>query len=86
MKLSFSTANVKARSFLELCDTALGYGYNSIELYDLDNAKGAHKDSLFSPLSRADAKRKLTNRHIEVAALTYPVDLSSGKADTAELC
>ncbi len=86
MKLSFSTANVKTQSFLELCDTALGYGYNSIELYDLDNAKGAHNDSLFSSLSRADAKRKLTNRHIEVAALTYPVDLSSGKADPVELC
>ena len=86
MKLSFSTANVKTASFLELCDTAMGYGFNSIELYDLDDAKNTFKDGLFSSLSRADAKRKLVNRHIEVSALTYPVDLSSGLADAKAIC
>ena len=86
MKLSFSTKNVKTASFLELCDTASGYGFNSIELYDLNLAKEAHRDGLFSSLSRADAKRKLINRHIEVAALTYPADLSSGQANANDIC
>ena len=76
MKLSFSTVNVKTASFLELCDVASKYNFDGIEIFDLYDEKARHTDGLFSTLSRADAKRKLTNRHINACALTYPEDLA----------
>lgn len=84
MKLSFSTKHVKTDTFLELAQTALDYGFDAVELYDLDEVKKAHADGLFGA-KRADAKRKLINRHLSVSALTYPRDMTEASADGEKL-
>ena len=72
MKLSFSTRNVTAESFLELCDKTAEYGFQGFEIFDPCGEKAAHSDSIFHSYVTPGAKRKLVNRHIAICALTYP--------------
>lgn len=80
MKLSFSTENVSCPSFLKLCDTASDYGFSGIEIFDARAELAAHRDSLFDPSSAADSGRKLVNRHLEAAALTFPDPICAATA------
>lgn len=80
MKLAFSTENISCPSFLELCDTAAEYGFSGIEIFDAGAEIAAHRDSLLDPASTADSRRKLVNRHLEAAALTYPDPICSATA------
>ena len=84
MKLSFSTKNVSAPSFKELCDIAVDYGFDSIELFGAESGMRGD-DGIFSRFRASDAKRWLINRHISVSALTYPHPLSEDKNDYAAL-
>ena len=80
MKLAFSTENVSCPSFLKLCDTASDYGFSGIEIFDARAELAAHRDSLFDPSSAADSGRKLVNRHLEAAALTFPDPICAATA------
>ncbi len=77
MKLAFSTRDVAANSFLELCNTANEYGFAGFEIFDAEAERAAHGDSILKSLSAAGAKRKLRNRSITVPALTYPLPLDA---------
>ena len=76
MKFSFSTKNVSASSFIELCNIARDYGFSGFEIYDTAKERREHADSIFETVNRADSKRKLVNRHIAVSALVFPEVLS----------
>lgn len=71
MRLSFSSDQVNAPSFLSLCSTASEYGYEGVELYDLAQVREL-PDGLFGD-DPAGARRKLRNRRVSAVALTYPL-------------
>ncbi len=83
MKLTFSTKNVHRPSFLDTCRYAYDYGYAGFEIYDAVSERKQHHDSVLRPDRVADAKRKLFNRSLAVAALHYPYAVESEQA-TAE--
>ena len=70
MKFAFSTKNVPAESYIQLCNLTAEYGFDGFELYDPVAEKNAHEDSILHSAMNASAKRKLVNRHIGVAFLT----------------
>ncbi len=72
MKLVFSTKNVAAESYIELCNRTAEYAFDGFELYDAIAEKEAHNDSILRSAVNAAARRKLINRHIGVAALAMP--------------
>lgn len=84
MKLGFSTRNVSAGSFIELCNIASEYGFSGFEIYDMDSEVELHDDSILRKGSIADSKRKLLNRHISVAALVFPHKVG-GKSDVSDM-
>ena len=69
MKFSFSTKDTKAKSFAEVCDEALDYGFNGFEIYDIDSYLATENNGLFNSVGAAGAKRKLINRHLSVSAV-----------------
>ena len=73
MKLVFSTRNVKRDSFLDTCRLAYDYGYAGFEIFDADDERRRHPDSLFRSGRLADAGRKLRNRSLQISALTFPL-------------
>ena len=77
MKIVFSTKNVSRASFLDLCRYAYDYGFNGFEIYDAVKERGAHYDSILRRDRMADAKRKLVNRALAVAALRMPAPVES---------
>ena len=85
MKFSFSTRNVAADSFLELCDKTAEYGFSGFEIFDAVQEKQQHADSIFHSYITPGAKRKLVNRHISIAALTYPQQIDAA-TDPEALC
>jgi len=85
MKFSFSTRNVAAESFLELCDKTAEYGFAGFEIFDPAQEKQNHADSIFHSYITPGAKRKLVNRHIAIAALTYPLPLTAD-TDPEAIC
>ena len=72
MKISFSDKNVRQSSFLSLCNLALNYGFDGIEISDAIKEKIEHTDSIFRSSVTADSKRKLINRHISIPVLSFP--------------
>ncbi len=72
MKFAFSNKFVSADSFLELCNIASEYDFQGFEINDALAEKAAHHDSIFRSSMLSAAKRKLVNRHIGIAAVTYP--------------
>ncbi len=72
MKLSFSTENVGASSFLDVCRRAADYRFAGFELYDALRERRAHADSILRNDKRVDAKRRLNNRALTVSALVLP--------------
>ena len=75
MNFVFSTKNVSAPSFIDLCNIAKQYGFSGFEIYDALGEKQTHTDSILRSSMRAESKRKLINRHISISALTYPTDI-----------
>ncbi len=82
MKLSFSTKNVKRKSFLDICKFTSDYGYEGFEIYDALSERKSHSDSILRTENFADSNRKLNNRNISVSALTVP--FSPDKADVPD--
>ena len=84
MKLAFSTKEVRRNTFLELCNFACDYGCAGFELYDALTERKSQPDSLLIRNNVPDARRKLRNRGLTVAALTVPGFLDDGSvaADT----
>ena len=72
MKISFPDSFVSTNSFLSLCNLVKDYGYNGVEICNIENERKMHQDSLFRSSYTADAKRKLVNRHISISAISYP--------------
>ena len=72
MKIAFSNNFVKASSFIELCNVVQDYGFDGVEIFDVDAEIKAHTDSIFRSSITADAKRKLVNRHINISVITFP--------------
>ena len=84
MKIVFSTKNVSRASFLDTCRYAYDYGFEGFEIYDALHERSSHHDSILRHDRTADAKRKLVNRSLAVAALRMPAPLESEEV-TAEL-
>ena len=72
MKICFLDKYVKSSSFIELCNIAVEYGFDGVEICDIDAEKAKHTDSIFRSSVCADAKRKLVNRHISIPVISYP--------------
>ena len=79
MKLTFSTENVRCATFLETCQLAYDYGYAAIEIRDAEAERRMHADSVLRSASAGDARRKLRNRRLQVAALTCPTSVESAQ-------
>ena len=79
MKFVFSTKNVNATSFIDICNIAKNYGYSGFEIFDVEGFANKYKDSIFSS-NPADAKRKLINRALSVSAITFP-EIITAKTD-----
>ena len=84
MKFAFSTKNIESASFLELCNKTAEYGFSGFEIFDAKAQKKIHDDSIFRSSVRAGAKRKLVNRHIDIASLKYPTAVC-GDTDAEDL-
>ncbi|MBR5280968.1 MAG: AMP-binding protein, partial [Clostridia bacterium] len=83
MKIVFSTKNVSRASFLDTCRFAYDYGFKGFEIYDAVKERGSHYDSILRRDRMADAKRKLVNRNLSVAALRMPVSVEQDDVDAA---
>ncbi len=81
MKIVFSTKNVSRSSFLDTCRFAYEYGFSGFEIYDAIKERAAHTDSILRRDRMADARRKLVNRNLSVAALRMPIALENGECD-----
>jgi len=84
MKIVFSTKNVSRASFFDTCCFAEAYGFEGFEIYDAVKERSVHYDSILRQDRVADAKRKLVNRNLSVAALRMPDPIESEKT-TGEL-
>ncbi len=84
MKISFTDKYVKASSFIELCNFVQSYGFDGIEISDVDAEKQSHLDSIFRSSVTADAKRKLVNRHIAIPVISYPEEIDAN-TDSANI-
>ncbi|MBE7037222.1 MAG: AMP-dependent synthetase [Ruminococcaceae bacterium] len=83
MKIVFSTKNVNRSSFLDVCRYAYDYGFAGFEIYDALKERSQHHDSILRRDRTPDAKRKLINRGLSVAALRMPFPMESEET-TAE--
>ena len=82
MKFSFSDKFVKTASFIELCNAVQYYGFDGVEISNVDNERAEHTDSVFRSSYTADSKRKLVNRHITIPVITCPEKITAN-ADSA---
>ena len=88
MKLSFSTKDIKASNFTDICNMALDYGFRGFEIYDIKNKNNpivSGEDSLFHSVGAAGAKRKLVNRRLTVPALSFPEIVGETGEDTEKI-
>ena len=84
MKLTFSTALVPSPTYFALCNTAAEYGYDGIELYDLEAIIADMPDGPFGA-DAAGAKRKLRNRRLSLSALTCPTPADGTEVSREEI-
>ncbi len=85
MKLSFSTKDINAVKFADVCNEALDYGFNGFEIFDIGSSVARENDGLFNSVGAAGAKRKLINRHLSVTALVYPKSVGKDASDTDKI-
>ncbi len=76
MKISFVDTYANCKNFLDLCNFAYSYGFDGIEISDVEKEISSHKDSIFRSSVTADAKRKLVNRKISIPAIRYPEQIT----------
>ena len=69
MKIVFPDNFVKSKSFLDLCNITQDYGFDGVEITDVEAEKECHADSIFRSSLTNDAKRKLFNRHIDIPVI-----------------
>ncbi len=69
MKAVFSSRDVDARSFQQLCDTASRYGFDGFSIHSPGKERETHSDSIFRPGNTAAARRLLVNRRLKVYAV-----------------
>ena len=81
MKFSFSDNMVKSTNFIDLCNIAQNYGFDGIEICDVENEISQHSDSIFRSSATADAKRKLINRHISIPVLSFNQKVNEQNVD-----
>ena len=72
MRFAFSDKFAKASSFIDLCNFTKRYGFDGIEISEVEAEKNSHTDSIFRASMTGDAKRKLVNRHIAIPVLAVP--------------
>ncbi len=84
MKFSYSDKFVKSKSFIDLCNICQSYGFDGVEINNVENEKDSHIDSIFRSSVTADAKRKLVNRHISIPAICYPKQVNE-KTDNGDV-
>ncbi len=75
MKLCFSTKHVNRDSFLDLCRLAYDYGMQGFEIHDAVTERRRHADSVLRVENSSEARRKLVNRGLQLAAVTYQESL-----------
>jgi len=85
LKYVFSTRNVSRGSFLDLCKCAYDYGFSGFEIYDAKAERKQHQDSILRSENTSGAKRKLKNRGLDAAALTFPISVDSPEATGKEI-
>lgn len=85
MKFAFPDKFVKSTSFIDLCNIVQSYGYDGVEICDVENEVVRHTDSIFRSAVTPDAKRKLVNRHISIPALMFP-NLIDENTTQEDLC
>ncbi len=85
MKLTFSTENVKRKSFLDLCRFTYDYGFSGFEIFDIDEERKQHADSIFRSGKASDAKRKLNNRAIEISSVVFPFNIDDENVTSNDL-
>ena len=81
MKFSFQDKFICAESFIELCNKVQYYGFDGMEISNVLEEKSSHADSIFRSSITADAKRKLVNRHIAIAALNFPNKITENSTE-----
>ena len=85
MKIVFSTRDHSENSFLDLCKFAKFYGCDGFEIFDAKGERRAHADSIFRSNVTADSKRKLLNRDLCLAAISFPKPLDGDDVTGVEL-
>ncbi len=81
MKKVFSTRDIQRGSFLDVCKMAYDYGFSGFEIYDAEQERKSHRDSILRNDNVSDAKRKLNNRALNVSALVFPDAIENADAD-----
>ncbi len=76
MKFSFTDKLVQSSKFIDLCNIVSDYGYDGVEIADVEKEKTAHADSIFRSSYTVDSKRKLVNRHISIPVICCPEKIS----------
>ena len=72
MKLAFSDKLLQTSTFVELCNIVQSYGFDGVEISNVEKEIACHTDSIFIKSQTVDAKRKLVNRHISIPVITFP--------------
>ena len=78
MNFSFSDKFVNTASFVSLCNFTQEYGFNGVEISNVEEEISKHTDSIFRPSATVDAKRKLVNRHISIPVIVCPEPIKEG--------
>ena len=81
MNFSFQDKFICTESFIELCNKVQYYGFDGMEISNVLQEKSSHADSIFRSSITADAKRKLVNRHIAIAALNFPNKITESSTE-----
>ncbi len=76
MKFAFSDKFIKSKSFIDLCNVVKSYGYDGVEIHDVQKEKNEHQDSIFRSSVTGDAKRKLVNRRIAIPVISCPLKIN----------
>ncbi|MBE7087831.1 MAG: AMP-dependent synthetase, partial [Clostridiales bacterium] len=76
MKFCFSDKFIDTTSFIELCNVVQSYGFDGVEIDNVEREIECHNDSIFRSSVTADAKRKLVNRHIAIPVINCPESIT----------
>ncbi len=86
MKIAFPDKFVNSNSFLNLCNITQDYGYDGVEITDVEFEKQNHDDSIFRSAITNDAKRKLFNRHIDISVISCAQKINDKNVDSLLKC